>query len=57
MQWFLVSDRRMNIRMIAEMVGLTKPIVHQIVEDKIQMREDCDKLTLQIDPVNNKMQR
>ncbi|EZA47562.1 hypothetical protein X777_15674 [Ooceraea biroi] len=40
----LNRDRRMNVRMIAEEVGISKTIVHEIITEKLHMRKICAKL-------------
>lgn len=37
-------DRRMSVRMIAETLGLKKPIVHQTATEELQLRKICTKL-------------
>ncbi|EZA49234.1 hypothetical protein X777_12493 [Ooceraea biroi] len=40
----LNRDHRMNVRMIAEEVGISKTIVHEIITEKLHMRKICAKL-------------
>jgi len=40
----LDRDRRLNVRLIAEEVGLPKTVIHQIITEDLHMRKICTKL-------------
>ena len=40
----LDRDRRLNVRLIAEEVGLPKTDVHRIITEDVHMRKICEKL-------------